>query len=228
MRAEREKIHRMFSDIAPQYDFLNHVLSFNIDQSWRRKACTLIDPPSRARVLDLGAGTGDFAHAWLNEHSDTDMLVLADFAEPMLKLARQKLPISATISMVCCDALQLPWSTATFDVVLCAFGVRNFANLETGLKEIARVTKPGGHVVILEFCSTKRFWIANLYCKYVVPLVGYLFTHHRQAYEYLATSMEEFVTPSHLQGQLEKAGFDKVAWTDFIWHIATAFWGVRI
>ena len=220
-------IRCMFSEIAPRYDLLNRLLTLGSDQAWQRQACALIKAPPGAVVLDVGGGTGDTARAWLQEHPDTGRLVVADFAEPMLRIARRKLADQKMVSLVCCDALELPGCAGCFDVVMAGFAVRNFSDLDAGLQEMARLTRPGGQVLILEMCGNRAVWLAELFRRYGVPLVGWVLTGHRHAYNYLAESTQQFATPEQLKIALERAGFRNIAWRHLTWRIATAVWGTK-
>jgi demethylmenaquinone methyltransferase/2-methoxy-6-polyprenyl-1,4-benzoquinol methylase len=211
----------MFTEITPRYDFLNHLLSFSLDRVWRRRTANrFIDILRRpdARVLDLCCGTGDLAFALdrsrsraLGASAQRKSVVGSDFVVPMLARAREKAVASTTVAVfAAADALHLPFADATFDLATSAFGFRNLANYEQGLREIARVLKRGGEVGILEFSEPGSGPFAGLfrfYFRRVLPLVGGAISGNREAYSYLPNSVSKFPSPSELAALMEKAGF---------------------
>jgi len=221
-------IRAMFSDIAPRYDLLNHVLSLGADWGWRRHACMLAKPEPGGRVLDICAGTGDFGFECIGQHPELAQVCISDFAEPMLSLARAKangLPAGKT-TYGCADALRLPYADEAFDLVLCAFGVRNLADVQAGLREFHRVTRPGGQLAVLEFCRQRLPWYAwpgRLWLRYVVPLLGGLVSRHGSAYLYLPTSREAFFSPDELKQEFEAAGYSDVRYELLTFGVATLF-----
>jgi demethylmenaquinone methyltransferase/2-methoxy-6-polyprenyl-1,4-benzoquinol methylase len=192
-------IREMFGRIAPRYDLLNHLLSFDIDKVWRRRVAqrfsAVLKSPN-ARVLDLCCGTGDLAFAFRAEAPNGAKIAGSDFAPEMLVRARAKASASgATVDFVEADALALPFADSTFDLVACAFGFRNLANYERGLKEILRVLRPGGVVAILEFAQPPGKFFGALYRFYfrnVLPRFGALISGNASAYSYLPTSVSKF------------------------------------
>ncbi|HEY5040028.1 MAG TPA: ubiquinone/menaquinone biosynthesis methyltransferase, partial [bacterium] len=167
-----QQIQAMFSDISGTYDQVNHLLSLKRDVEWRKDSVKqmLKDGFAPTKVLDLCAGTGDFALA-VKEQVPTAQIFLADFAKPMLLLARKKIGIMQGFELLESDALKLPFQDMTFDAVVCGFGVRNLDSLETGLKEIARVLKPGGKAVILEFFKPANPLLKTIYAFYISTIV---------------------------------------------------------
>jgi demethylmenaquinone methyltransferase / 2-methoxy-6-polyprenyl-1,4-benzoquinol methylase len=215
--AERAtEVRRMFGAIAPRYDLLNHLLSLNRDRAWRRRAVDrLLDgPPAHATFLDACAGTFDLS-VELAARPGFDGTVLGfDFSLPMLEAGRSKLP-GLPILPACADALSLPLPDAAVDGAMVAFGVRNLASLEAGLREFARVIRPGGRLVVLEFMTPQWQPFRSLYLFYfrrVLPAIGRLVSRHGSAYSYLPASVLQFPEPPALARMLEAAGFSAVEW----------------
>lgn len=217
------KVREMFTEIAPSYDALNHLLSFHIDRLWRARTAKLLRPIlqcSDAVVLDLCCGTGDLALAFRN--SGKARVVGADFAHTMLVRARAKsalgsshsgMPAPPSLPLFEADALRLPFANASFDLVASAFGFRNLANYEEGLREIRRVLKPGGTIAILEFSEPSPGLAGDLYrwyCRKLLPKIGGWFSGNLSAYKYLPASVARFFRPEELAGQITSAGFTSV------------------
>lgn len=202
----------MFAGVAPKYDFLNHLLSFRIDRNWRKalKNCLtpiLIRPD--ARILDLCCGTGDVL---LDLQSGGPAAVMgADFCYPMLVAAQAKIERqNLSSSLFEADALDLPVRSDTFDAIAIAFGFRNLANYQAGLRELHRVLKPGGRLAILEF-SHPPGWLVRtgygLYSRFILPVIGGLISGSRDAYTYLPDSIRKFPDANRLAGMMSAAGF---------------------
>jgi demethylmenaquinone methyltransferase/2-methoxy-6-polyprenyl-1,4-benzoquinol methylase len=227
--AKRSYVRETFTAIAPRYDLLNHVLSLNVDRGWRRRAVARLDWAARpdGTYLDLCAGTMDLAVALANRPGFRGRVVGADFAIPMLHIGARKRPGLVAVGA---DALQLPFATAEFDGCMVGFGVRNFADLDRGLAEMARILKPGGRAVILE-CSTPTAWpIRPLYLMYfrrVLPRIGRLVSKHTTAYSYLPASVAEFPQPAVLAERITRAGFRDVGFQTLTLGTAALHWGVR-
>ncbi|HKV23042.1 MAG TPA: bifunctional demethylmenaquinone methyltransferase/2-methoxy-6-polyprenyl-1,4-benzoquinol methylase UbiE [Candidatus Acidoferrum sp.] len=221
------KVREMFTEIAPRYDLLNHLLSLQIDRSWRARAARLLRPileREDALVLDLCCGTGDLALA-LRERGRA-RIIGADFAHTMLVRARKKSGMGQNasghgepLSLAEADALRLPFASESFDLVTTAFGFRNLANYEGGLREIHRVLKPGGTIAILEFTEPPDNFFGNLYRWYfntALPRVGGIISGHRDAYSYLPRSVSRFFRPAQLAELLATAGYESAqyrTWT---------------
>lgn len=204
------RVREMFAKISPRYDLLNHVLSINIDRSWRRAVIRKLRPllPRDAQVLDVACGTGDLSIALFEKIGAR--VVGLDFCRPMLELATRK---AAGICFVEGDALQLPFANSSFDAITIGFGLRNFSNVEQGLTELLRVLKPRGQVAILEFSKPSipgLRALAAIYNKLVLPRLGGLISGSRSAYEYLPESISHFPDQQTLALMMRKAGFDKV------------------
>ncbi|HUH12646.1 MAG TPA: class I SAM-dependent methyltransferase [Longimicrobiales bacterium] len=209
-------VRRMFGAIAPRYDLLNHLLSLNVDRIWRRRAVDRLLAGRRARgwFLDACAGTLDFSLELARRPTLEGRVVGSDFALPMLEHGRGKVG-DAPVEPLAADALQLPFPDATFEGATVGFGVRNLADLPAGLRELRRVLRPGGRLVILEFTTPRWQPFRGLYFFYflhVLPRVGRLLSGHESAYAYLPASVLEFPEPDRLGGMLEEAGFGPVRW----------------
>jgi len=221
---KREYVKRIFSEIAPRYDLLNHVLSLNIDRRWRRKAIARleVERDQAGRYLDLCAGTMDVAVEISRLPGFRGLVVGADFAEPMLKAGAGKISGSG-ITPVTADAVQLPIASGQLAGAIVAFGIRNVAGLDEALREALRILVPGGRFVILEF-STPRIRILRslyrLYFHHVLPLIGRLISGHRTAYQYLPRSVANFPVEEELASRMEAAGFAKVSWRSLSFGVA--------
>ncbi len=219
------KVREMFTQIAPRYDFLNHLLSLELDRLWRartaRHLLPILERPE-ARVLDLCCGTGDLALALARVGSA--QILGADFSHAMLLRAQAKNGARASSARegnptgVCffeADALRLPFADASLDLVTSAFGFRNLANYADGLKEIHRVLKPGGALAILEFAEPPPGFAGDLYrwyCRKVLPKIGGLLSGNPSAYKYLPASVARFFRPEELASLISGVGFDSVAY----------------
>ena len=215
-------VQRMFSKIAPRYDFLNHLLSFSLDRVWRWRTAKsfrhILQRPN-ARVLDVCCGTGDLtfaldsARASLLANSGTQRLPIfgSDFVQAMLDRAREKAQRHARVAtFAAADALRLPFANASFDLVTSAFGFRNLANYESGLREFARVLKARGELGILEFTEPGRGPLAGIfrfYFRHVLPKIGGAISGDSEAYAYLPGSVAKFPSPEVLAALMEKSEF---------------------
>ena len=196
MSPKKDSVQKMFDDISPKYDFLNHFLSFGADFTWRKKLVSMLSGTHPRRILDVATGTGDVAIALtrLNPEQITGI----DISDKMLDIARKKVTekgLQKIISFKQSDAERIPFSDGSFDAVTVAFGVRNFENLSKGLSEIKRVLRPGGTMMILEFSRPtgnpfKQFY--HFYSRFVIPFVGKLISSHTDAYRYLPESAAAF------------------------------------
>ncbi len=224
-------VREMFTAIAPRYDLLNHLLSANIDKLWwRRTARTFTAILSRpnAEILDLCCGTGDMAFALLRESAQTH-ITGADFSHAMLVRAAQKSAGRLSDSDARCalkwieaDALQLPFPDQSFDLVTSAFGFRNLADYDAGLREIRRVLRPGGECGILEFSEPEgvRGKLYDVYFKSILPRIGKLISGAPSAYAYLPASVARFPQPPEMLSRMQAAGFGEPKWTPYTLGIA--------
>jgi demethylmenaquinone methyltransferase/2-methoxy-6-polyprenyl-1,4-benzoquinol methylase len=224
LRKDPAAIQRMFGRIAPTYDFLNHLLSFNIDRRWRTKAVALARP--QGPVLDVCTGTGDLAAAFLR--AGRGPVTGVDFCAPMLRAAAGKRACRGA-RLLRGDALRLPFPTGHFDVVSVAFGIRNVAGLDAGLAELVRVARPGGRILVLEFTTPRSRLFRALYLLYfgrILPFVGNLVSRSR-AYSYLNRSVLEWTSEEDLAGRMRKAGCASVAVHPLTFGIAAVHLGVK-
>jgi demethylmenaquinone methyltransferase / 2-methoxy-6-polyprenyl-1,4-benzoquinol methylase len=228
---KRAYVRHIFSEIAPRYDLLNHLLSFNIDKRWRLRALKELrwTRAPAGTYLDLCAGTLDVGAALVRRSGFAGRVIGADFAEPMLRAGRGKAP-AAQLAPVVADALQLPVRDGAVQGAIVAFGIRNVADLDACLREVRRVLEPGARFVILEF-TTPRWRIVrlvyHLYFHHVLPLIGGLISGHRTAYQYLPRSVAHFPAERELAQRMEGAGFRSVGWRSLSLGIAAIHWGER-
>jgi demethylmenaquinone methyltransferase / 2-methoxy-6-polyprenyl-1,4-benzoquinol methylase len=226
-----EYVKRAFSEIAPRYDLLNHLLSLNIDRIWRRKAIAQLglERNPGGRYVDLCAGTLDVSAALAGTKGFRGFVVAADFAEPMLRAGRDKVS-AADVAPVTADALALPLRSNSSAGAIVAFGIRNVADLDAGIAEVHRVLEPGARFVILEF-STPRSQLINagyqLYFNNVLPAIGGLISGHRTAYQYLPRSVANFPSEEKLAERMSAAGFRNVSWKSLSFGIAAIHVGVK-
>ena len=219
-----EYVRKTFSEIAPRYDLLNHLLSLNIDRGWRRKAIAelRLERKPRGRYLDLCAGTLDVSQMLASTRGFNGSVVAADFAEPMLRAGVTKVS-SLPVSPVTADALRLPIESGSMSGAIVAFGIRNVADLDAGLREVHRVLEPGARFVILEF-STPRSPLINtayqLYFNHVLPTIGGVISGHPSAYKYLPKSVANFPVAEELAQRMRAAGFNAVSWRQLTLGIA--------
>lgn len=210
-------VQGMFDRIAPRYDFLNHLLSANLDRGWRRAAAAEVAAGEPGEVLDLCGGTGDMSLAVARE-SEASRIVCCDFSHPMLERAAAKFRARASrdrFVTVGADGLRLPFSDGSFDAVTVAFGVRNFCDMDAGFREIHRVLAPGGRLVVLEFSVPTGPVFGGLYRAYLtrlLPAVGDRITGHDGPYGYLARTISGFPEPAILAGRIRDAGFAACGW----------------
>ena len=209
---KKEQVTEMFDNVSSNYDFLNRVLTFGIDISWRKNVVALVKEGKAEKVLDIATGTGDLAI--MMAKADIDDVTGLDISPGMLNIGIQKVKdegLKAKVDMVIGDSEQLPFDEGTFDAVTVAFGVRNFENLELGLQEILRVLKPNGSLTVLETSQPTSFPVKQgfqFYSKYVIPTVGKLFSKDKSAYDYLPESAAAFPYGEKFNNILIKTGFN--------------------
>jgi demethylmenaquinone methyltransferase/2-methoxy-6-polyprenyl-1,4-benzoquinol methylase len=228
---KRAYVRRIFSEIAPRYDLLNHVLSLNIDRGWRRAALGELGWPRRPEgtFLDLCAGTLDAGAMLARMPGFRGRVLGADFAEPMLKAGVGKADASK-LAPVAADALSLPVRDGSIAGAVVAFGVRNLADLDEGLREVHRVLVPGGRFVILEFSTPPSALVRGMYRAYshhVLPAIGRMMSGHPTAYRYLPESVDTFPGPDDLAARLTSAGFSTVRWRHLTFGVVAIHVGER-
>ncbi len=209
--AKKQQVAEMFDSISGKYDFLNHFLSLGIDIMWRKKAIRMLQELAPKKILDIATGTGDFAIESLK--LNPEQVIGVDISEGMLDVGRVKMKkkgLDHVISLESGDSENLRFTDNNFDAVIVAFGVRNFENLELGLKEMNRVLRPGGKAVILEFSKPTIFpfkQLYNFYFRWILPKIGKLVSKDNAAYTYLPESVKEFPFGKDFLNVLAKTGF---------------------
>jgi demethylmenaquinone methyltransferase/2-methoxy-6-polyprenyl-1,4-benzoquinol methylase len=227
------RIRQMFDGIAPRYDLLNHLLSLNVDKTWRRRVVRQV-PLTTGPLLDVCTGTGDLAFEYDRAGGGRPPIVAADFSAEMLIRAVAKSVRRRShprIRFVQADAQRLPFADNTFEVATVAFGLRNVTDPDRGLAEMARVVRPGGQVAVLEF-SRPRHWLFGTayraYFRYLLPRVGQLFSRSGdRAYEYLPASVMTFPDGEALAERMRAVGLDDVSVSPFTFGIATLYVGTK-
>jgi len=224
-------VREMFTSIAPRYDLLNHVLSFNVDRWWWRKTARTFAPvlARDSRVLDLCCGTGDMAFALRRQAGKSAARILGvDFSHAMLQRANDK-SAGKSLRWVEADALHLPFPDQQFDLITAAFGFRNLADYDAGLREMARLLRPGGECGILDFGEPGGLMgkLYRVYFKHVLPAIGALVSGVRGPYAYLPASVERFPSPEEMLGRMRRAGFREASWTPYTFGIAGLYRGKK-
>ena len=222
------QVEQMFNNIAPTYDTLNHRLSWDIDRRWRRKAIKALAPYQPQSLLDIATGTGDFA-ILATQMLHPKRVVGADISEGMMQIGREKvkaLGLENVVTFEKEDCTHLSYNNDTFDAVTAAFGIRNFADLDQGLREMCRVLRPGGHLSIVELTTPPRFPMKQLFWVYshvVLPVYGRLVSKDRSAYTYLQRTIEAFPQGETMMSILQKAGFRETAFQRLTFGICTLY-----
>lgn len=223
-----EQVEQMFDNIAPTYDTLNHRLSWNIDRGWRRKAIRQLAKHNPQSVLDIATGTGDFA-IMTAEMLRPERVLGVDISTGMMEIGRQKVKergLSGTISFKRGDCMNLSFDDESFDAVTAAFGIRNFADLDRGLKEMCRVLRAGGHLSIVELTTPVRFPMKQLFHIYshtILPVYGRLISKDTSAYGYLTATIEAFPQGERMVEILKNAGFREAEFQRLTFGICTMY-----
>lgn len=225
-------VEEMFDNIAPTYDALNHRLSWDIDKGWRRKAIGLLAPFNPQSILDIATGTGDFA-ILAAQMLHPKQLIGADISEGMMNIGKEKvekLGLADIVSFKKEDCMAMSFEDNTFDAVTAAFGIRNFQDLDQGLKEMCRVLKKGGHLSIAELTTPVSFPMKQLFRVYshtFLPVYGKLISKDSSAYSYLTATIEAFPQGEKMMGILKKAGFSKVSFRRLTFGICTLYFAEK-
>lgn len=228
---KKKQVASMFDNISGQYDFLNHFLSLGIDILWRKKAIRLLKPDQPKLILDIATGTGDFAIEALA--LKPDKVIGVDISQGMLDVGKKKLKkkgLDHLIELQMGDSERLLFDDNKFDAIIVAFGVRNFEHLEQGLKDMHRVLKSGGKVVILEFSKPRKFpfkQVYQFYFKWILPKIGRLISKDSSAYTYLPESVNEFPDGKDFLGILEKTGFKQTECKPLTLGISSIYTGIK-
>jgi demethylmenaquinone methyltransferase/2-methoxy-6-polyprenyl-1,4-benzoquinol methylase len=230
-KGKKEQVANMFNAISPQYDFLNHLLSGGIDIIWRKKAIKLLQNKGIKTMLDIATGTGDFAIEALK--INPEKIVGVDISEGMLSVGIekiQKMGLEKTIQLQKGDSEKLPFSDNSFDAVIVSFGVRNFENLQKGLSDMFRVTKPGGYCLILEFSNPRTFPMKQLYTfysKYCLPFLGKMISKDPSAYTYLPESVKAFPDGPDFIQIFKSVGYSEANWIPMTGGICSIYIGQK-
>lgn len=228
---EKKDIGSLFDRIAKSYDLLNHLLSFNMDRRWRKKAVQAIEGRCE-ELLDVAAGTGDLSLEIVRQDKAAKIVGI-DLSEQMIAKGKEKIAkagLDARVELLKADCCKTKFEGDRFDCATCAFGVRNFARLEESLSEICRVLRPGGQFVVLEFSYPKNALIRffyNIYFTMVLPLVGKIVSKDKKAYTYLPQSVKGFIQGEKMTECLEKAGFERCSYKSLSFGICTLYSGYK-
>jgi demethylmenaquinone methyltransferase/2-methoxy-6-polyprenyl-1,4-benzoquinol methylase len=224
---KKEQVAQMFDNISENYDGLNRVISLGIDVKWRKKVVKIVGENNPKQILDIATGTGDLA--LMMASLNPDRIVGLDISSGMLEVGKRKIEkakLSNKIEMIVGDSEEMPFKDNTFDAITVSFGVRNFANLDKGIKEIARVLKPDGVLVILETSNPTKFPFKQgykLYTNLFLPIVGKLFSKDKVAYSYLSESANSFPFGEAFNNILQKNGFNNTEHTPVTFGVATIY-----
>jgi demethylmenaquinone methyltransferase/2-methoxy-6-polyprenyl-1,4-benzoquinol methylase len=224
-------VREMFTSIAPRYDLLNHLLSFNVDRLWWRKTArgfASILKRQDVRVLDLCCGTGDMTFALFRKAEESAKILGVDFSHAMLQRANEK-SAEKSPRWVEADALQLPFPDQQFDLITAAFGFRNLADYDAGLREMLRMLRLGGECGILDFGEPRGLIgkLYRVYFKHILPAVGTAVSGVKGPYIYLPASVERFPSPEEMLGRMRRAGFREASWTPYTFGIAGLYRGKK-
>ncbi len=229
--SKKEQVAQMFDNIAHSYDRLNHILSLGIDKGWRKRLLKMARKQSSDYILDVATGTGDLAIALAK--LQPKKITGVDISNGMLDIGRQKVKrktLDGFVELTYGDSENLPFDDNSFDLVTVAFGVRNFENLEKGMKEMNRVLKPGGQILVLEFSQPEIFPFAQIYkfyFKYILPGIGRLLSKDSSAYTYLPASVEAFPYGKAFTDVMESCGYSETSIHKLTLGVASIYRGVK-
>lgn len=233
MNKAPQRVQGIFDGLAKDYDKMNDIISLGTHRSWRAKTMASIDIPKNAQILDVAAGTGDWTIALAKELGDKGHVTGFDLSSEMLAVTREKVReagVSFWVTLTQGNAMELPYEDDTFDLVTIGFGLRNLPDAEKGMQELYRVLKPGGQLVVLETSQPdnpviKPFW--KMYFKGVMPMMGKVFAHDKDSYDYLEKTTEEFMSFTALADLMRETGFKTVAYQRFNFGAAAAHFGIK-
>jgi demethylmenaquinone methyltransferase/2-methoxy-6-polyprenyl-1,4-benzoquinol methylase len=228
---KKQQVEEMFDDIAPTYDRLNHLLSFEIDKLWRRRLVRMAETGNPHKILDVATGTGDLAIAMARRISGASITGV-DISEKMLEVGRGKVAekkLAGRIALNTGDAEALDFPDGEFDCVTVAFGVRNFGDIEAGLREMCRVTRSGGRCFVLEFSEPGGLFglLYRVYFHKVLPWLGRMISKNKGAYTYLPRSVGEFPAPDAFSEMMRDAGFATVSKRRLTFGVAYIYGGIK-
>jgi demethylmenaquinone methyltransferase/2-methoxy-6-polyprenyl-1,4-benzoquinol methylase len=224
---KKEQVAQMFDNISENYDDLNRVISLGIDVKWRKKVVEIIGKKNPKQILDIATGTGDLV--LMMASLNPDRIVGLDISSGMLEVGKRKIEkakLSNKIEMIVGDSEEIPFNENSFDAITVSFGVRNFANLDKGIKEIARVLKPTGVLVILETSNPTKFPFKQgykFYTNFILPIIGKIFSKDKVAYSYLSESANSFPFGEAFNNILQKNGFTNTKATPVTFGVATIY-----
>ena len=230
--SKKSQVKKMFNNISKEYDILNRVISFGIDISWRKKIVKILKSKKPSLILDVATGTGDLAIAMVK--TNAKKIIGLDISKGMLDVGIEKIKnknLNNTIDMVIGDSENLKYEDNFFDAVTVSFGVRNFESLDSGLKEIFRVLKPNGSLVILETSNPTKFpfkQFYTVYSKFILPIIGKIFSKDKLAYNYLSESSAEFPYGEKFNNILKKIGFTNVVDFPQTFGVATIYVACKV
>ena len=233
MNKAPQRVQGIFDGLAKDYDKMNDIISLGTHRSWRAKTMASIDIPKNGQILDVAAGTGDWTIALAKELGDKGHVTGFDLSSEMLAVAREKVReagVSFWVTLTQGNAMELPYEDDTFDLVTIGFGLRNLPDAEKGMQELYRVLKPGGQLVVLETSQPdnpviKPFW--KMYFKGVMPMMGKVFAHDKDSYDYLEKTTEEFMSFKALANLMTDTGFKTVTYQRFNFGAAAAHYGIK-
>lgn len=233
MNKAPQRVQGIFDGLAKDYDKMNDIISLGTHRSWRAKTMASIDIPKNGQILDVAAGTGDWTIALAKELGDKGHVTGFDLSSEMLAVAREKVReagVSFWVTLTQGNAMELPYEDDTFDLVTIGFGLRNLPDAEKGMQELYRVLKPGGQLVVLETSQPdnpviKPFW--KMYFKGVMPMMGKVFAHDKDSYDYLEKTTEEFMSFTALADLMRETGFKTFAYQRFNFGAAAAHFGIK-
>lgn len=229
--SKRTQVRRMFNNIAPYYDKICHILSFNIDRLWRKRLVKLVAKNQPINIVDIATGTGDVAISMAKNIPNTQIAGI-DLSKEMLKIAQRKIERMGitNIRLLCEDAENLSLSSNSFDVVTISFGIRNFENIDKGLSEFHRILREGGSLFVMEFSTPKHKVFNTLYrfySKQILPVIGRAISKDNKAYSYLPESIVEFYQKNEFIRLLQNTGFDNCSAISLPSGIAHIYTGVK-